>query len=209
MSRRGNKAEDGGDITKTLVINVDRTTDANNTLKERQLMGHQFMCCLGDCSYELVGDGDPHTDFLHRQLTEKLECRDGPEAKDCSIGFSQGHTFGYVVSTGAKVGFFNPGFAVTESWTVSEVKTCGAHSNGTVCLKYDMAYTAYTVQVVNKHRYSSVCSTQSMGPIVVRAPNKNNVGGGHFYCAYGDECKELGDEKWCLTNDCPVPKRGR
>ncbi|KAE8161853.1 hypothetical protein BDV40DRAFT_288961 [Aspergillus tamarii] len=157
---------------------------ANNTLEERQLLGHQFMCCMGHCSYELVGDGDPHTDYLHRQMTSTGECRDGPGAKGCGIGFSASHTFGYTVSAGANI---------------------GADINATVCLWYDMAYTAYTVQVVNRHLYSSVCSNQPTGPLVMKAPNVNNAGGGHWYCAYGDDCHGEGEEYWCLTEDC-APK---
>ena len=122
------------------VFHIDNTTGANNTLEERQLLGHQFMCCMGHCSYELVGDGDPHTDYLHRQMTSTGECRDGPGAKGCGIGFSASHTFGYTVSAGANIGWFAPGFSVTESWTVGEIKTCSADINATVCLWYDMAY---------------------------------------------------------------------
>lgn len=127
------------------VIYMNDTTGANNPLEERQLMGHQFMCCMGDCSYELVGDGNPHTDYLHRQMTSTGECRDGPGAKGCGVGFSTSHTFGYTVSAGANIGWFAPGFSVTESWTVGETKTCSADINATVCLWYDMAYVSSTL----------------------------------------------------------------
>ncbi|KNG83078.1 hypothetical protein ANOM_009239 [Aspergillus nomiae NRRL 13137] len=191
------------------VIHVDNTSGTNNTLEERQLMGHQFMCCMGDCSYELVGDGNPHTDYLHRQMTSTGDCRDGPGAKGCGVGFTASYTFGYTVSAGANVGWFAPGFSVSESWTVGETKTCSADVNATVCLWYDMAYTAYTVQVVNKHLYSSVCSNQPMGPLVMKAPNVNNAHGGHWYCAYGKDCREQGEEYWCLTEDCPPKGRSK
>ncbi|THC95321.1 hypothetical protein EYZ11_005181 [Aspergillus tanneri] len=112
----------------------------NKTLEERQIFP-DYICCDGGCLYEIIGDGDPHTDYLHRQLTQIINCKGGPGADGCSGSYNEGNSFAYTVTGGAAVSFFNGGFSVSETWSESETYTCmGKEDADAVCIWYDMAY---------------------------------------------------------------------
>ena len=119
-------------------IGVDSTSNAN--LTERQypvpIDTSQY------CKYGLIGDGNPHTDYYHYQLTKVQGCGggDNPDADSCSSTHTESisHTFGWSVGIGGSTdpGFFSGGFDVSESITVTtgESDGCNAGAGESVCV---------------------------------------------------------------------------
>lgn len=70
----------------------------------------------------LAGDGDPHQNYLEKQVTSNIDCN---EAKTCSITKINSHTVGWSVGVSASDGeFITGGFSVSKTKTTGESKTC-------------------------------------------------------------------------------------
>ncbi|GKZ25421.1 hypothetical protein AbraCBS73388_001049 [Aspergillus brasiliensis] len=85
------------------------------------------------------------------------------------------------------------GFAVQESWTTGLEYQCTASSHQTVCIWYNTAHTAYTVQ----NGLYNVCTgfnPNNEAGFVMFSPNQNNKGGG-YYCVIGT-CRSQGQNYW-------------
>ncbi|KAI1044192.1 hypothetical protein LB505_008607 [Fusarium chuoi] len=141
----------------------------------------------------LVGDGDPHQNYFHKQLSEVVNCG---TAQSCSVGNSQSisYTIGWT-ATLTPVSWISGGFSVSESWSTGNTYTCTGSAGEDVCVWYNTAHTAYTVQ--NRERDS--CDVgggwESTGdPFVMYSPNESNRGGG-YYCVIGT-CRAQGDNYW-------------
>ncbi|KAF5660303.1 hypothetical protein FCIRC_12181 [Fusarium circinatum] len=141
----------------------------------------------------LVGDGDPHQNYFHKQLSEVVNCG---TAQSCSVGNSQSvsYTIGWT-ATLTPVSWISGGFSVSESWNTGNTYTCTGSAGEDVCVWYNTAHTAYTVQ--NKERDSCAVGGgwDSTGdPFVMYSPNESNRGGG-YYCVIGT-CRAQGDNYW-------------
>ncbi|GAA90425.1 hypothetical protein AKAW_08539 [Aspergillus luchuensis IFO 4308] len=138
-----------------------------------------------------VGDGDPHQNYWRKQLSENLDCG---SADHCTVGASQSksYTIGWTATADASQ-WISGGFAVQASWTTGLDYQCTASSHQTVCIWYNTAHTAYTVQ----NGLYNVCTgfnPNNGAGFVMFSPNQNNKGGG-YYCVIGT-CRSQGQNYW-------------
>ena len=156
----------------------------------------RYVCCDGHCVYKLVGDGDPHTDYLHKQVSDPLSCGQGGSSSDgCSVSYLKSYTIGWSVNVGGTVSWLSGGFSVQESVTTGNSYTCNAASGETVCVWANIPHIAYTVEKGVDD--VDICDNQPDGPLVMESPT-GDVG---YYCVYGDACQVNGFQYWCYTND--------
>ncbi|KAF5974755.1 hypothetical protein FBULB1_7643 [Fusarium bulbicola] len=142
---------------------------------------------------DLDGSGDPDQNYFHKQLSEVVNCG---TAQSCSVGNSQSvsYTIGWT-ATLTPVSWISGGFSVSESWNTGNTYTCTGSAGEDVCVWYNTAHTAYTVQ--NKERDSCAVGGgwDSTGdPFVMYSPNESNRGGG-YYRVIGT-CRAQGDNYW-------------
>lgn len=134
--------------------------------------------CTPTYSYTLVGNGNPHQNFV---ITQKggttVEC-DTPET---STGTGYSLTLGWSLSLGLDAEFESFGIDVTEeeTYSVSNTFTCDgvAAEKGAICVLFYQAVTAFTVNV--KEELVCACgesSTIDRGTGIVYAPNAGQVG---------------------------------
>lgn len=134
--------------------------------------------CTPSYSYSLVGNGNPHQNFV---ITQKggttVEC-DTPET---STGTGYSLTLGWSLSIGLDAEFESFGLDVTEeeTYSVSNTFTCDgvAAEQGAICVLFYQAVTAFTVNVTE--HLECACggsSTIDRGTAIVYAPNADQVG---------------------------------
>jgi hypothetical protein len=71
----------------------------------------------------LVGDGDPHQNYWHVQVTSPLDCGDGGDG--CNVSKLTQQTIGFTVSAGVSAGpWVSAGFSVEQSVSTGEQHTC-------------------------------------------------------------------------------------
>ncbi|KAF4875423.1 hypothetical protein CGCSCA1_v005578 [Colletotrichum siamense] len=142
---------------------------------------------------ELVGDGNPHQNYYHSQITENNECG----LATCSTGTetSKSVSVGWSVETGGSISeWITGGFSVSVSWSAAVSQGCETEPGNTVCQWYRTAHTAYTVRAGTTNTCSFIRSLSD--PMVLRSPNTNNAGGG-YYCVVGAQfCRSLGSAYW-------------
>ncbi|KFY33804.1 hypothetical protein V494_07306 [Pseudogymnoascus sp. VKM F-4513 (FW-928)] len=143
-----------------------------------------------DCSWRsdvvLIGNGDPHQNYRHTQLTIPIDCG---HAKGCGCGESDAisYSINYTVG-GAFFGWVNGGFSVTKTISTGRVYSCAGGPGQTICMMKKTAHTAYSV----RERQRSRCDpTQYGDKYILVSPNANDRGSG-FYCIVGS-CKNQGD----------------
>ncbi|KAJ4127885.1 hypothetical protein NW768_008165 [Fusarium equiseti] len=155
-------------------------------LKERQ-----YQCSGWSTKVELVGDGNPHQNYHHKQISESITCNN---ANACGVvkAKSESFTVGFSVSAGGPAdNWISGGFEVSKSWTDANEYSCEGAAGDTVCIWYSTAHTAYTVKKLT----SNPCTgTTKYGPYIIFSPNKQNRGGG-YYCVNG-ACRAKDDEYW-------------
>ncbi len=137
----------------------------------------------------LVGNGNPHQNGLHKQVSEPIQCSSDA---GCSVSHLTSYTIGYSASA-TIAQWIGGGFSVSESFTTGNTYTCNGNPGDTVCVWVNLAHTAYTVQNFN----SGEC-TPDPGPgtpFVLKSPNKNNAGG-DYYCVIGSGCGTNGQSYW-------------
>ncbi|KAF1830286.1 hypothetical protein BDW02DRAFT_609111 [Decorospora gaudefroyi] len=157
----------------------------------------QIVCTTSDNTVK-VGDGFPHQNYHKQQISENIYCGSSPS---CSVGHEQSTSFtvGWTASASAN-GWIDAGFEVQESWSSGNQYTCYGSAGDELCIWYNTAHTAYTVQ--NNH-YNSCKhpSNERYGDaFVMFSPNQQNAGGG-YYCVIGT-CRNKGD--WYMDKDGPA-----
>ncbi|KAI8237974.1 hypothetical protein K4K57_002919 [Colletotrichum sp. SAR 10_99] len=166
-------------------VETDTNTD-NREIGKRQ-------GCYPQKWTELVGDGNPHQNYYHSQITENNECG----LATCSTGTetSKSVSVGWSVETGGSISeWITGGFSVSVSWSAAVSQGCETEPGNTVCQWYRTAHTAYTVRAGTTNTCSFIRSLSS--PMVLRSPNTNNAGGG-YYCVVGAQfCRSLGSAYW-------------
>ncbi|KZF19049.1 hypothetical protein L228DRAFT_271675 [Xylona heveae TC161] len=141
---------------------------------------------------ETVGDGNPHQNYFDKQLSQNINCGAAP---GCSIGQSNSISYTLGWNAGAIIDeWITGGFDVSVSWTTGNVQTCDGSSGETVCLWYNTAFTAYTVQNYKVNNCNQNFSP-SGDPTILWSPNTNNAGGGAYYCVVGT-CRSQGQGYW-------------
>lgn len=171
------------------------TYHPGDIFKRQVNMWPDHVCCEGDCKTELVGNGDPHTDYLHKQVTSPHSCGGGStDADTCGVSELTSYTIGWSVGGALNTPFLSFDGSVQQSVTTGDTYSCNAGPGETVCVWVNIEHTAYTVQ---KAVTGDFCDKQPNGPYVIKAPN-GHVG---YYCVHGSACRNDGDEYWCMTND--------
>ncbi|PWY75429.1 hypothetical protein BO70DRAFT_253382, partial [Aspergillus heteromorphus CBS 117.55] len=158
--------------------------------------------CSNKINTTLVGDGNPHQNYLNKQLSPNTNCTTTP----CTLPSASPNSPSYSTtinwtSSATAAHWTSGGFPVTQSWTTppsGNNHSCSGGAGDTVCLWYSTAHTAYTVQ--NEGVGSDGCAGDggkglSNSQFVMFSPNKDNKGGGGYYCAVGF-CGGLGGEWW-------------
>ncbi|KAH0420091.1 hypothetical protein CcaCcLH18_14188 [Colletotrichum camelliae] len=165
--------------------------DANTNADKRELGKRQG--CYPQKWTELVGDGNPHQNYYHSQITENNECG----LATCSTGTetSKSVSVGWSIETGGSISeWITGGFSVSVSWSAAVSQGCETEPGNTVCQWYRTAHTAYTVRAGTTNTCSFIRSLSD--PMVLRSPNTNNAGGG-YYCVVGAQfCRSLGSAYW-------------
>ncbi|KAH7129219.1 hypothetical protein EDB81DRAFT_661255 [Dactylonectria macrodidyma] len=200
---KGDASECFEDADSYTVFNTIRRRDQTHEMHARgapessDLEERQY--CSWNERSDLVGDGNPHQNFWHKQLSETISCSN---AQSCSVGSlqSKSYTIGWSADASA-AGWLSGGFSVSTSWTTGNTYTCTGGPGETLCIWYNTAHTAYTVQNV----MYNTCGTSytSSGPFVMYSPNENNRGGG-YYCVIGT-CRSQGDNYWDKTGRAGGP----
>ncbi|KAH7122131.1 hypothetical protein B0J13DRAFT_648348 [Dactylonectria estremocensis] len=147
----------------------------------------------------LVGDGNPHQNYLHKQISETINCGG---AATCNAGYTETQSFAIGFSYTLKLeDWAQFGFSVTQSWTTGNMYNCGGTTGEDVCIWYNTAHTAITVR--NENYITAGCGiAQALysEDIILKSPNEQNRGGG-YYC-FVDPCRAKGDGYW--DNSGPV-----
>ncbi|RYP43800.1 hypothetical protein DL768_009661 [Monosporascus sp. mg162] len=180
----------GGVASAPLALtNVSQTNAEALTALEKR----QGACGAWSATTWPVGNGDPHQNYWHQQLSENMQCGAAPT---CSVGEQQSTSFtvGFT-ATANPAAWISGGFSVTQSWVTGNSYTCSGNSGDTVCVWYNTAHTAYTAQngIVN-----TVCGgSEPVGdPFILFSPNTDNVGGS-YYCVIGAQyCRSKGQGYW-------------
>ncbi|CAL5868549.1 uncharacterized protein PFLUO_LOCUS2776 [Penicillium psychrofluorescens] len=161
----------------------------------------QTACGQWSSDTQVVGDGDPHQNYLHTQLSENVNCG---EATSCTVGQSESisYTIGWS-ATATAFQWLTGGFAVSVTWTTGDTYSCTGSSNDTVCVWYNTAHTAYTVQ--NGAYNDCTGFSPSGGTFIMRSPNSNNEGGG-YNCIIGSSCTNQGADYWDYNGPAGGPQ---
>ncbi|CAO2653056.1 Nn.00g024670.m01.CDS01 [Neocucurbitaria sp. VM-36] len=148
---------------------VEQGTTPSKTFR---LRGRQQ--CYDQTGTAQIGDGDPHQNYHHKQLSEVTNCGAAPS---CSAGYEvfKSYTIGWTAGISAD-SWISAGFEVQESWKTGNEYTCYGASGDDVCIWYNTAHTAYTV-----HNWAqNTCNggpKRYSDPFVMKPPNKANRGG--------------------------------
>ena len=89
------------------------------------------------------GDGDPHQNYYHIQLSSNINCEGG--GCQTSQSNTDSKTIGFTIGTNSnakKLGWFQGGFSVSESWTTGNAYTCDGTAGEIVCVWQNVAHTA-------------------------------------------------------------------
>ncbi|ORX34858.1 hypothetical protein BD324DRAFT_653113 [Kockovaella imperatae] len=148
------------------------------------------------------GDGDPHQNYYHIQISEPISCGNGncsvdeTEANSYNIGFQVGSNSNF--KPGEVAEWFQPAFSVQESWKTGQKYKCDGNPNGRVAIWQNVAHTAYSVWNTPSGNCGYSNSDYDTYVNIYRAPNQENVGGG-FYCVRDDGSgyvRNQGDGYW-------------
>ncbi|KAF7555826.1 hypothetical protein G7Z17_g1937 [Cylindrodendrum hubeiense] len=212
---RSNREESGGAICHRkfnadtaevdcwLPIPDGFSPEAVDQADKRQLIYTGVQCAPISTTY-VIGDGDPHQNYYHKQLSESIECRDAPS---CSAGFEQSESFTIGFSASASIaGWITGGFDVQQSWETGRAYNCYGAKGDTVCVWYNTAHTAITVK--NLLTLQIPCTNPVRqyvsDPVILKSPNARNRGGG-YYCVIG-ACRSIGDDYWDNTGPAGGPQ---
>ncbi|PHH74765.1 hypothetical protein CDD80_2863 [Ophiocordyceps camponoti-rufipedis] len=169
----------GPELNKTAYEDGD--LDSGLGVSSETLLGKRGGGCgMRAKTSELVGNGNPHQNWLHKQISENMDCGDGT----CTVGWIQTTSFTITATLGAAFTWTSGGFNV--QWSRATGNSY-------------MAHTAYTVRAVE----TGACQrTWKSHPFIIWSPNRNNAGGGH-YCVRGSYCRNLGDHYWDMAAHTP------
>ncbi|KAK1830957.1 hypothetical protein QBC39DRAFT_372271 [Podospora conica] len=158
------------------------------------LDNRQTPCAFPEYKTELVGDGDPHQNYYHVQLSQPLFCN---QSHECTVGHERSESVTVGWSGGVSgFDFFSGSFEVQETFTTGDTYECGGQKDEVVCIWYIIAHTAYTVDSWIEYPGCPTGQPENKERAVIKAPNKDNEGGG-LSCRIGpEECRVQGDNYW-------------
>ncbi|KAK3331342.1 hypothetical protein B0H66DRAFT_587557 [Apodospora peruviana] len=148
---------------------------------------------------ERVGNGNPHQNPRHVQLSEPMEC---PPNNGCEIGHSNARSYSVGWSAGiSPFGWISGGFAVQETIETGNTHTCYGSPRDFFAIWKCQGQTAYTVR--NAWRARPGCGTGSgisSSNFVIWSPNEQNRQG-FYYCVYGRNYVRAIGDNWLDTTD--------
>ena len=129
----------------------------------------------------LVGDGNPHQNWIYKQVSETTDCTGNPSS---STSITDTQTVDYSLSANVAIGWFTGGFAVSESFSTGSTNSFGCATedggsqDGSLCVFERIQTTAYTAQT--RSCSNSTCSgndcTDWSEPVIITAPNDLQAG---------------------------------
>ncbi|CAI4214300.1 unnamed protein product [Parascedosporium putredinis] len=143
---------------------------------------------------DLVGDGNPHQDYLHRQVGPSQTCA---QRGTCFVGVGEEVS----ITVSAEIAGIGPwisgGFGVSRTVSSSTERGCYGEAGDTVCQWSSTHHTAYTVTT----RSVGTCGSsryegEPSAPYVIRSPNSGN-NAVDWYCVL-NTCRGDGDFYWDL-----------
>lgn len=156
------------------------------------------MLAKRDRQTEKAGDGNPHQNFIFKQVSGTTDCTNNPSG---SAAITKGETVGWSLSIGGAADFITGGFSVSESKSTGSTNAFGCKTNdgthdGSLCVFERIQLTAFTAN-------TRECSVSSCGgtqcgdwgnDVVIFAPNDSQ--GDCFYDNFqlGFECVAKGSE---------------
>jgi hypothetical protein len=150
---------------------------------------------------ELIGDGNPHQNYLHKQMSEDETC---DPSHTCAVSYTNGGSVSWSISGGAGWEWISGGFDVSSDWSWDNTYTCSGDPGDVVCVWYNIAHTAYTV----RKGFRGDCLDVDTTPYVMFSPNSNNVGAG-YYCVVGAQfCRNINAQYWDYNGPAGGPPRG-
>ncbi|CAJ0555381.1 Ff.00g054460.m01.CDS01 [Fusarium sp. VM40] len=142
-----------------------------------------------------VGNGNPHQNPLHIQLSEGIECN---PSRQCTAGRSESRSFSIGWTANAAVSWISAGFSVVQTIETGASYECWGNPGDYLAVWKKQGQTAYTVQ---QGIYSPCTSSwQSVGGhVIIWSPNDQNKRG-NYYCVYGRQyVRNIGD-RWLDTS---------
>ncbi|KAK9312700.1 hypothetical protein V1522DRAFT_395408 [Lipomyces starkeyi] len=168
------------DVTAEDFMNMNEIKVRSDGTPINQTGSEDIPCggCIPYYHYTMVGDGDPHQNFV---ITQKGGTLVACDTSGVSTGTGYSVTLGWSLSLGVNSAFSSAGFSVSESETYSVTNSfdCNgvAAEGGDICVLFYQAVTAFTVDVTEVLECD--CGgggTSDRGNAVVYAPNANQIG---------------------------------
>lgn len=154
---------------------------------------NEIVCCGGRCGVKVgPNDGNPSDEWLHKQVTETLDCGGG--GSGCSVSRLTSHTIGWTATGGGNVPWASLGFSWSESTTTGASYTCTADPGQAVCVWARVKHLALDMETELKDY--DTCDLQP-GEYRATAP----TGDVDYYCVHGSACRSDGDQYWCDRQD--------
>ena len=146
------------------------------------------------CVSTLSGNGDPHKDYLHKQVSDVIQCA-GSTCSVTGITGTQEFTIKSGDTSQGQPIFTDGGLGAKESYNIINNYSCQADGNDKVCVWVNIEHIGYTINGMSNDGGS--CHASGEGSIVIDAP----TGEATYYCVFGDSCRNLGDAYWCFGAD--------
>ncbi|KAK4212798.1 hypothetical protein QBC37DRAFT_374737 [Rhypophila decipiens] len=149
----------------------------------------QRVCEISSQETYRIGDGNPHQNPKHIQVSQVKRCTQGT----CTVGYAEGRSFAINWSTSLSVGgWISGGFAVEKTHHTGTYSECNGLPWEWMAVWKSVGQTAYTVETKTNNR----CGNPGYsGHYVMWSPNnKPNHYNHYFYCVYGEQyVRGLGD----------------
>ncbi|KAF5563176.1 hypothetical protein FNAPI_2804 [Fusarium napiforme] len=142
-----------------------------------------------------VGNGNPHQNPLHIQLSEAMEC---PANNQCVAGRFESRSFSIGWSANAAVSWISAGFSVVQTIDTGNNYECWGNPRDWFAVWKKQAQTAYTVQ---QGIYNSCTNSWQPvgGHIIIWSPNAQNRRG-NYYCVFGRQYVRAIGDRWLDTS---------
>ncbi|KAK4119692.1 hypothetical protein N657DRAFT_603964 [Parathielavia appendiculata] len=150
-------------------------------------------CSIWSSATIMVGNGNPHQNPLHIQLSEPMQCGQS----SCEVGYSQARSFtvGWTASLSAAQ-WISGGFSVESTIETGNQHVCHGQAHEYFAIWKNQAQTAYTVQ---NALYNACTGMHPSGShFVMWSPNRDNRGG-NYYCVYGRQYVRWIGDRWLDT----------
>ncbi|ROT43788.1 hypothetical protein SODALDRAFT_306056 [Sodiomyces alkalinus F11] len=178
------------ELNQTQIDEIVRREDLNSKFNKRQTAG----CDNWVSDTRRVGNGNPHQNPWHIQLSEPMKC---PGHTGCSTYHTTTRSYSVGWQANAAVTWINGGFSVVQTTETGNSYVCNGEPNDFLAVWKNQGTTAYTVQPGIRH----VCTNtwhESGSRTIIWSPNANNRRG-YYYCVYGERYVRAIGDRWLDT----------